>query len=102
MPGDDIKIEISNILKKNRNSLNVKRIGVASKYWNYFDHEVKDRINGMETKRKNLIGKIITSIRNSDVPYIRMRRRKLLDELETLEDEITRYAQWGLKTRSRD
>lgn len=102
MPGDDIQIEISNILKQNRNSFRVRKISTALKYWNYFDKEVKDKINEMETKRKRLISRIYSHIRSADIPYGRTTRRRLLDDLETLEDEITRYAEWSLKTRSRD
>ena len=102
MPRDDIKIEISNILKKNRNSLNIKRISAGYRYWNYFDKEVKEKINKMENERKKIISRIYSQIRSADIPYGRTTRRRLLDDLEALEDEITRYAQWGLKTRSRD
>ena len=102
MPGDDIKIEIANILKQNRKSFRVRKISVSLKYWNFFDKEVKDKINEMEMKRKKLISRIYFQIRSADIPYGRTTRRRLLDDLEALEDEITRYAQWGLKTRSRD
>ena len=103
MPRDDTAVEIESILKQNRKRESVRRVHAAMKYWNYFDHDVKDKINGMESRRKRIITKLYSLIRNdsSDTPFIRSRRRMLLDELESIEDEIMRYAQWGVKTRSR-
>lgn len=103
MPRNDTAVEIESILKQNRKRESIRRISAAMKYWNYFDHDVKDKINTMESRRKKTIGKLYTTIRSdsSEIPFIRARRRMLLDELESIEDEIMRYAQWGVKTRSR-